>query len=76
MHDDLCSCKIKTINTRGTTAVTAPADRLRLLYTKSAPAEREQVDVNELIREMLVLLGDEANRNAISLRSALAAELP
>jgi PAS domain S-box-containing protein len=51
-------------------------NHLRSLYTKGAPAERELVDVNELIGEMVALLGNEANRNAISLRSALAAELP
>jgi PAS domain S-box-containing protein len=50
--------------------------RLRSLYRKGAPAERELVDVNELIREMLALLGNEAKRTGISLRTTLAAELP
>ena len=51
-------------------------DRLRSFYTKSAPAERELVDVNEIIRQMLVLLRNEANRYSIPMRTDLAAELP
>jgi PAS domain S-box-containing protein len=48
-------------------------DRLRSLYKKGAPPERELVDVNEVLREMLVLLHTEANRYSISLRTDLAA---
>ena len=48
-------------------------DRLRSLYKKGAPPERELVDVNELVREMLVLLRSEADRYSISLRTDLAA---
>ncbi len=51
-------------------------DRLRSFYKKGAPPERELVDVNELVREMLVLLGSEANRYSICMRTDLAAELP
>ena len=51
-------------------------DRLRSLYKKGTPPERELVDVNELVREMLVLLRSEANRYSISIRTDLAAELP
>ena len=50
-------------------------DRIRFLY-KNAPDEREMVDVNEIIREMLVLLRVEANRSSISMRTELAPELP
>ena len=50
--------------------------RLRSLYTKATPAERELVDVNDLVREMLALLGNEANRYGVSMHTALAAELP
>jgi PAS domain S-box-containing protein len=49
--------------------------RIRLLFTKGAPL-REWVDVNELIREMIVLLRGEATRYAISVRTALDADLP
>jgi signal transduction histidine kinase len=51
-------------------------DRLRSFYKKGAPPERELVDVNEVIREMLVLLRSEASRYSISMRTQLAAELP
>jgi PAS domain S-box-containing protein len=49
--------------------------RVRLFFTKGAP-QREWVDVNELIREMIVLLRSEATRYAISVRTALDADLP
>jgi len=50
-------------------------DRLRSFYRKGAPPERELVDVNEVLREMLVLLRNEANRCSISMRMELTAEL-
>jgi C4-dicarboxylate-specific signal transduction histidine kinase len=49
--------------------------RIRLLFKKGTP-QRELVDVNNLIREMVVLLRSEATRHAISVRTELAAELP
>jgi signal transduction histidine kinase len=51
-------------------------DRLRSFYTKAGPPVREWVDVNEVAREILVLLRSEANRYSISMRTELAAELP
>jgi signal transduction histidine kinase len=51
-------------------------DRLRSFYKKGAPPEREFVEVNELIREMLVLLRSEANQYSICMRTDLATELP
>jgi PAS domain S-box-containing protein len=51
-------------------------DRLRSLYKKSAAVERELVDVNDVVREMLVLLRNEANRHSISIGMEVAAELP
>ena len=50
-------------------------DRLRSLYKKT-PEQRELIDVNEIIREMVVMLQDEANQFAVSIRSDLAANLP
>lgn len=50
-------------------------DRLRSLYKKSPP-ERELVDVNEVIREMLLLLRSEAIRCSISMSAELAGDLP
>ncbi len=48
--------------------------RIRLFFTKSPP-QRELVDINEVIREMVVLLRGEATRYAISVRTELAADL-
>jgi signal transduction histidine kinase len=49
--------------------------RISLLFTKGS-LQRELVDVNELIREMFVLLRSEANRYSISIRTELAEDLP
>ena len=49
--------------------------RIRLFFTKNSP-QRELVDVNEVIREMIVLLRGEATRYSISIRTELAADLP
>jgi NO-binding membrane sensor protein with MHYT domain/signal transduction histidine kinase len=49
--------------------------RIRLLFKKSTP-ERELVDVNGVIREMIVLLRGEAMRYNISFRTELAEDLP
>ena len=46
-----------------------------LLFKKGA-LQRELVDVNELIREMITLLRSEANRYSISIRIELAEGLP
>ena len=58
--------------------VTRAADiisRISLLFKKGA-LQRELVDVNELIREMIVLLRGEANRYSISIRTELVEHLP
>jgi PAS domain S-box-containing protein len=49
--------------------------RIRLLFKKGTP-QRESVDVNEVIREMIVLLRSEATRYSVSVRTELAADLP
>jgi signal transduction histidine kinase len=49
-------------------------DRVRSLYSRGTP-KREMVDVNEIIREMIVLLHDKASRNSISIRTELDARL-
>jgi NO-binding membrane sensor protein with MHYT domain len=48
--------------------------RVRVLYTKESP-QWEPVDVNEIIREMVVLLKTEVAHCAISVRTELAADL-
>jgi PAS domain S-box-containing protein len=50
-------------------------NRVRLLFKKGTP-QRELVDVNEVAREMIVLLGDEASRHSISVRTELTEDLP
>jgi signal transduction histidine kinase/CheY-like chemotaxis protein len=50
-------------------------DRVRSLYGRGTP-EREVVDLNEILREMTVLLEDTADRHAISIRAELDLGLP
>jgi signal transduction histidine kinase len=45
-------------------------DRVRALYG-SGKRERELVDVNELVREMTVMLGETATRNSVAVRTEL-----
>jgi PAS domain S-box-containing protein len=58
--------------------VTRAADiisSIGVLFKKGA-APRERIDVNQLIREMIVMLRSEANRHGISMRTELGADLP
>jgi PAS domain S-box-containing protein len=58
--------------------VTRAADTINsisLLFKKDA-LQREFLDVNELIREMIVLLRNEATRYSLSIRTELAKDLP
>jgi signal transduction histidine kinase len=50
-------------------------DRLRSLYKKTPP-QRESVEVDKIIGEMVLLLQGEANEHAVSIRTDLAADLP
>src|SRR5437868_2512067 len=50
-------------------------DHIRSLYKKSPP-QRELVEVNGMIQEMLTLLKGEATRSSIAMRTDLSAELP
>jgi C4-dicarboxylate-specific signal transduction histidine kinase len=49
--------------------------RIRSMFKKGA-AQREPVDINEIIGEMIVLLRNEAARYAVAIRTNLAADLP
>ena len=49
--------------------------RIRALFKKGEP-QREWVDVNEVIREMISLLRSEAGRYSISIHTELAPDLP
>ena len=50
-------------------------DRVRTLYQKG-PSQLDRVDVNELIREMVVVLSNEANRHSVTIHIDLAEGLP
>ena len=50
-------------------------DRVRSLYQKGA-SQPEMVDVNGIIREMAVMLQNEANRHSVTIRVDLAEGLP
>jgi len=50
-------------------------DRIRSLYKKS-PSQRELVDVNGTIHEILTLLKGEADRYSVAMHTDLSAELP
>jgi PAS domain S-box-containing protein len=50
-------------------------DRIKLFFRKGV-ATREQIDVNEVIREMEILLHNEATQHSVSVRTKLAADLP
>jgi PAS domain S-box-containing protein len=50
-------------------------DRIRSFYKKSPP-QRELVDVNGIIQEMLTLLKGEADRCSVATRTDLFAEIP
>jgi signal transduction histidine kinase/HAMP domain-containing protein len=49
--------------------------RIRFLFQKGA-SQQEAVDVNEVIREMIVLLRNEADRYSVSIRTDLVRDLP
>jgi signal transduction histidine kinase len=57
------------------TRATEIISRISLLFKKGA-LQRELVDVNEVIREMIVLLRSEASRHSISICGGLANDLP
>jgi signal transduction histidine kinase len=50
-------------------------DHVGSLYRRGTP-EREPVDLNEIVREITMLLGDTARRNAISIQTELDLTLP
>jgi signal transduction histidine kinase len=49
--------------------------RIRLIFTKGMP-QRQLVDINQLARETVDLLSNEAARYFISIRTDLAADIP
>jgi PAS domain S-box-containing protein len=68
-----CEAALRMIN--DATRAAEVIDRVRSLYRRDT-SDRELLDVNEIIREMIVLLRDKADRNSISIRTELYSDLP
>jgi C4-dicarboxylate-specific signal transduction histidine kinase len=60
---------------RDVTCASDIIERVRSLY-RGDTAKREPVNVNEIIKDVIVLLWDAANRNSISIRTKLDLGLP
>ncbi len=73
--DEKEACAAASAMVAAVTRAAGIIDRVRSLYGRGAP-QREVVDLNEILREMTVLLGDAADRHAISLRTELDPGLP
>jgi PAS domain S-box-containing protein len=69
------ACEAASRIVKDTTRAADIIDRVRSLYRRGAP-QRELVDINEIVREMTVLLHDEANRYSIPIRGELSPGLP
>jgi PAS domain S-box-containing protein len=63
---EACEAASRMVN--DTTRAADILDRVRSLYSRESP-QRELIDVNEIIRGMMVLLQDKASRNSISIRT-------
>ena len=48
--------------------------RIRALTKRTAPP-REKLDLNDTVREVLALVGDEAKRNSVTIRTQFASDL-
>jgi PAS domain S-box-containing protein len=68
-----CEAALRMIN--GATRAAEVIDRVRSLYRRDT-SDRELLDVNEIIREMIILLRDKADLNSISIRTELDSGLP
>jgi signal transduction histidine kinase len=71
--EDACESASCIIN--GTDRVAQIIDRNHALYSRER-TQRELIDINEIIREMVFLLRDTAHRHSISIRSELDPALP
>jgi signal transduction histidine kinase/CheY-like chemotaxis protein len=73
--DVMEACSAASAMVAAVTRAAGIIDRVRSLYGRGTP-EREVVDLNEILREMTVLLGDTADRHSISFRTELDRGLP
>jgi PAS domain S-box-containing protein len=79
LHRDLPdvteACDAASAMVAATTRAAEIIDRVRLLYRRGPPL-LEPVQLNEIVREMTVLLSGMANRGSVSLRTPLDPGLP
>ncbi|MGA9507648.1 MAG: PAS domain S-box protein [Candidatus Sulfotelmatobacter sp.] len=68
-----CRAALRMIN--DATRATEVIDRVRSLYRRDT-SDRELLDVNGIIREMIILLREKANLNSISIRTEIDSGLP
>jgi PAS domain S-box-containing protein len=68
-----CEAALRMIN--DATRAAEVIDRVRSLYRRDT-SDRDLLDVNQIIREMTVLLNDKANRTSVSIRTELDSGLP
>jgi signal transduction histidine kinase/CheY-like chemotaxis protein len=73
--DVMKACDTASAMVAAVTRADGIIERVRSLYGRGTP-ERQVVDLNEILREMTVLLGDTANRHFISIRTELDLALP
>jgi len=66
--EEACQCASRMV--KDVTRADEIIERVRSLYRRGT-SEREQIDLNEVIREMIVLLHDKANRSSIAIRTEL-----
>jgi C4-dicarboxylate-specific signal transduction histidine kinase len=71
--EEACEAASRVVN--DATRAAEIISRIHMLF-KKGPPQRELVDVNEVIRELLVLLRSEATRYSISIRTKLVGNLP
>jgi PAS domain S-box-containing protein len=69
------ACEAASRAVRDATRAADIVDRVRSLYRRGTP-QRELVDLNEIIQEMIALLQDRANRYSVPIRAELTPSLP
>jgi PAS domain S-box-containing protein len=69
------ACEAASATIADVTRAAEIIDRVRSLYRRGTPL-LEPIQLNEIVREMTVLLSETANRGSISLRTALDPGLP
>ena len=69
------ACKSASRMVANTERTAEIIERVRSLYSRDI-SKRESLDLNEIIREMIVLLQEQATRASVSIRSTLASDFP